>query len=276
MVVTNDDGVHAPGLWALVRALSPICDIIVSAPDRDRSGVGPSLTLVEPIRAIKVFPQVDGVETYGIDGTPGDAAILGIKQLAGGPVDVLVSGINAGNNISFAVAMSGTVGAAHHARLAGIPAIAISAHTPLDFDNPQIAEVTRAVVAAIAQGTTGPPPLLNVNFPAIDPRGCTDHAHTPNASPITGVTLTTLADMDVIYEVTPEKRGLRTHFWTSFTGPDGPATPETDGSDLQALIHGYVSVTPLSRSLGHAESTEAPDAVRAALRGAAEALANSG
>ncbi len=273
VVVTNDDGVHAPGLWALVRALSPICDIAVCAPDRDRSGVGTSLTLVGPVRAMKMFPQVDGVETYGIDGTPGDAAILGIKELADGPVDVLVSGINAGNNISFAVTMSGTVGAALHARLAGTPAIAISAHTLLDFDSPQVAEVTRAMVAAVANRTAGPPPLLNVNFPAIDPRGCADHTHTPNASPIAGVMLTTLADVDAIYEVTPEKRGLRTYFWNSFTGPNMPVTPEMDGSDLQALIHGYVSITPLNRSLGHGESTEAAEV---ALRSASEALANPG
>ena len=85
--------------------------------------------------------------------------------------------------------------------------------------------------------------------------------------------ITTLADIDPSYEVTPEKRGLRTYFWNSFTSSNVPANPKMDGSDLQALTHGYVSITPLDRSLGHGESTEASEA---ALRGASEALTNPG
>lgn len=257
VIATNDDGINAPGLWSLVRAIRPISEVIVCAPDRDKSGVGASLTLTEPIRAAKFPSRVEGVEAYGVEGTPGDAAILAIKEIAGDTPDLLVSGINAGNNISFSVTLSGTVGAAHHARLAGIPAIAFSAHTMLDFDNPRIAEVIRVLVQYIARTQQNSPSLLNVNFPSVDPKGCDDHAHDPMHQPLAGIMLTTLAITDPVYEITTQKRGRRSYFWNNVRDSFNLIEADMDDSDLYALIHGYISVTPLNRSLCSAQSTKA-------------------
>src|SRR5512136_2023468 len=94
ILVTNDDGVQAEGLKALVRELVKIAEVVVVAPDGERSAIGTAVTLLRPLHAEEVAPAVPGVPTYAVDGTPGDCVILGLGKLISGKVDLVVSGVN--------------------------------------------------------------------------------------------------------------------------------------------------------------------------------------
>ena len=126
ILVTSDDGIGAQDRWDLVRAVQPLGEVVVAAPDRDRSGVGAGLTLHDPPRIQSHASPVEGVIAHAVDGTPGDAAIMGIHEISPGPVDIVVSGFNEGNNLSVDVLLSGTVGAAFHGVANGINSIAFS------------------------------------------------------------------------------------------------------------------------------------------------------
>ena len=113
ILVTNDDGVLSRGLWACARALLPLGEVFVVAPDREQSGVGPALNLQRPVKASRFTPMSEGLQdltAYVVEGTPGDCVVLALEELVG-PVDLVVSGINHGPNTGPAVLMSGTVGA---------------------------------------------------------------------------------------------------------------------------------------------------------------------
>jgi len=126
ILAINDDGVYSPGLWAAVEALRDVAEVVVVAPDREQSGVGTAITLSQPIRATKVVPRVSGIDTYAVEGTPSDSAIVALESLIEGPVDLVVSGINQGANMGNDVFISGTMGAALQGFFRDIPAIAIS------------------------------------------------------------------------------------------------------------------------------------------------------
>lgn len=112
ILLTNDDGIGAPGLWAVAAELAKVGDLVVAAPGEERSGAGTSISLRKPIRVQEVAPQVDGVKAFSVSGTPADSAILAISCLFPGEFDLVVSGINRGSNLGHDVYVSGTVGAA--------------------------------------------------------------------------------------------------------------------------------------------------------------------
>ena len=132
ILVTNDDGIFADGLWTLVRELKSIAEVVVVAPDREQSAIGTAVTLRQPLRIQKIKSMVPEVETYSIDGTPSDSVILALEKLIKNRVDVVVSGINPSPNLGEDVHISGTVGAALQAYLHGFPALAISALTKMN------------------------------------------------------------------------------------------------------------------------------------------------
>ena len=112
ILVTNDDGIFAPGLWTLVKELRNIAQVVVVAPDRQQSAIGTAVTLHQPLRIQKIRPAVPEVETYSVEGTPADSVILALGKLAKNKVDTVISGINQGPNLGNDVLISGTVGAA--------------------------------------------------------------------------------------------------------------------------------------------------------------------
>lgn len=273
ILATNDDGVHAPGLWALVRALKPLGEVIVSAPDRDRSGIGSALTLRGPIRAAKLLSPVDGVNAHAIDGTPGDAVLIGINELAGGPVDLVVSGINPGNNGGEEIRLSGTVGAALHAHLNGIPALAVSTHTAEDADADLVQTVLRAMAAGMVSIGAGTPLFLNLNFPVIDPASCARHQHEAIPAPTAGVLLTNPFPGPVFDNIAYGRRDGRLSFWNARHLALKRADVLPADSDLFALVNGYVSVTSLDDKLSRASPSAIVDTV---VRMAAEAISTPG
>ncbi len=242
ILVSNDDGIHNSALHALVRALLPLGEVIVSAPDRNRSGVGAALTLHDPVRAKQVSFPVEGVKAFAVEGTPGDAVIMGLRVYAGGKVDAVVTGINPGNNVGVDILVSGTVGCALQAYLNGLPAMAVSTSVIEDADSPLVAEVVRETTAVLPREAKGRPMLVNLNFPDLRTRR------------VEGVMRTVVAPRVVEDNVEPEKLPGREHFWilrrAAMHSHPGPEV----GTDIRAVRDGYVSITGLTWNLAHLDA----------------------
>jgi 5'-nucleotidase len=167
ILVSNDDGIFAPGIFALAQSLRELGQVIVVAPDRQQSAVGHAITMHSPLR---VYPfHVDGTMFgYAIDGTPADAVKFAVRNLMkDDPPDVLVSGINHGSNTAVNVIYSGTVSAATEGAILGIPAIAVSLTT---YDTPDFtyaAKFAAKLTAIVAEKKLPPGTVLNVNVPSV-------------------------------------------------------------------------------------------------------------
>ena len=175
ILVINDDGINAPGIWAAARALRQVGEVVVVAPDRQQSGVGACLTLHAPVKAgewavnQEFKGEGDGlypVSAFSVEGTPGDSCILALESLVQN-VDLVVSGVNAGSNVGYDVMVSGTVGGAVQSYVRGINTIAISvaAVTNTKYD---IAEKILKPLAEKFVDYTGDTLFLNVNIPKIE------------------------------------------------------------------------------------------------------------
>ena len=230
ILVTNDDGVHAPGLAALAAALEPLGEVYVIAPDREQSAVGHALTLHRPLRV-----ETLGERRFSVNGTPSDCVNLGVLGLLPEPPVLVVSGINHGANLGDDVTYSGTVSAAMEGTLLGVRSMAVSQAEPdagVGFD--AAGEVARAVATRLLVEGLPAKTLLNVNVP----RG-----------PVKGIRLTRLGHRvyreKVVREVDP--RG-RPYYWIG-AGP--PEWAEDTASDIAAVHAGFASVTPLHLDLTH-------------------------
>lgn len=231
IMVTNDDGIHAPGIRALATALAELGTVTVVAPDRERSAAGHSLTLHSPLR---VFELREG--WYAVDGTPTDCVNMGIHNLLTTPPDLVVSGINHGPNLGDDVTYSGTVAAAMEANLMGIPAIAVSLAT---FDaSDYFADAARSALRIARQlAHQGLPSdtFLNVNIP-----NCTEQE-------IAGVSITRQGKRSFIGKIVDktDPRG-RKYYWI---GSEIPDFQDEEGTDFHAINRRRISVTPLHLDL---------------------------
>ncbi|MCX8250430.1 MAG: 5'/3'-nucleotidase SurE [Dehalococcoidia bacterium] len=245
ILISNDDGAFNPALWAMVEAIKDLGDVIVSAPDRDRSGVGAGLTLNDPLRAKLINSPVSGVEAWGVEGTPGDAVILGLKQLSTEPVDLVLCGMNPGNNVGADLTVSGTIGAALQGYLNGVATAAISVALLADADDPVIGaavhDLAKSMLDHVATlGLDEPKPFVNVNFPKVSDgpyKGAMVAApskRTPGASD----------------EVETEVRGVRTIYWIKRPPSALNAASQSDpDTDVWAMRNSWVSLTPLDGGL---------------------------
>ena len=164
-LLTNDDGIYARGLTALCRELSKDAECIIVAPEIEQSAVGHAITISRPLMVRKARKNGSFLG-YAVAGTPADCVKIGISELAGGPVDLVVSGINLGANVGINVLYSGTVSAATEAAIQGIPSLAISLDTHREADFSAAARFARRMAAFILE-TPLPEVALNVNVPAI-------------------------------------------------------------------------------------------------------------
>src|ERR1700683_4282704 len=145
ILITNDDGIHAPGLRALVAAMQEIGTVTVVAPSHERSAAAQSLTLRQPIYCDQIAER-----EYSIEGTPADAMILALHTLLAEKPDIVISGINRGGNVGENIYYSGTVGAAMEAAINGVPAVAISVvYRGREFDFAPAARFTRSLAPVI-------------------------------------------------------------------------------------------------------------------------------
>jgi len=234
VLVTNDDGIFAEGLWALVKGLKSIAQVIVVAPVKEQSAVGTAVTLSHPLRVQKVSLIVSEVETYSVEGTPSDCVILALEKLIKRKVDLVVSGINHGLNLGDDALISGTVSAALQGYLRGFPALAISvaAVDSLYLDN--AAKLATLLAEKVGSGVLSSNILLNVNLPDL-----------PLAQ-IRGAQITQLASKSHINTVEEANDGRRQYYWLVRQKTDKVADNQTD---IWAVERGDISITPLHTSL---------------------------
>lgn len=167
ILLTNDDGIHAEGLWALEKALSREHQATVVAPDTERSAVGHSITLIHPLRVNRV--QTNGGWGHAVSGTPADCVKLAVLEILESRPDLVVSGINPGPNVGVNLNYSGTVSAAKEAALVGIPAIAVSQSLNPDQGYDVAARFVAILISKIMENGLPKGTFLNVNIPACSP-----------------------------------------------------------------------------------------------------------
>jgi 5'-nucleotidase len=232
ILVSNDDGYFAPGLAALVGAISGLADVTVVAPEQDRSGASNSLTLDRPL-SLRTAPS--GYRY--VNGTPTDCVHLALTGMLDHLPDMVVSGINLGANMGDDTVYSGTVAAATEGFLFGVPAIAFSLDSRSTEHLDSAAVFARGIVERCLAHPFESPQLLNVNLP--------DRA----AEQVLGIRATRLGKRHraepVVRMKTPRNE---TCYWI---GAAGPAQDAGDGTDFHAVSHGWVSVTPLQIDLTH-------------------------
>lgn len=237
ILVTNDDGVTAPGILALAQAMQSLGKVTVLAPDRNWSGAGHVKTLHRPLR-VREAVLADGSPALSCDGAPSDCVALALLGRVPEKIDLVVSGINPNGNLGHDVTYSGTVTAAMEAVIAGVPGFAFSLAADdgvIDRDYGPAATVAQTVVATAIANGLAPDLLLSVNVPArpIDQ--------------IAGYRITRQG-LRVYRDALDERRDPRgrPYYWIAGDFPTG--VPD-DGTDFGALVDGCVSITPLQLDL---------------------------
>lgn len=243
ILLTNDDGIQAAGIWRLAEALRPLGRITVVAPDRNQSGVGTAKSLNSAVPTRAYQSPIEGVRAVSVGGTPADCVILATESLFKEPFDLLVSGINEGANLGMDIMSSGTVGGALQGYYRNIPSIAVSV-TSLSPDQSgfdSAANAAKALAQAIlVQGKSiHTPLLLNVNLPNISP------------NLLKGIELTRLGPRAYMENV--EAEGQDDHYWIRHNRPVGEHAEA--GTDIWAIRNDNVSITPLNGLLATAEGT---------------------
>lgn len=230
ILLSNDDGYFAPGLACLAEALSAIAEIIVVAPERDRSGASNSLTLDRPLHLHKAHNGF-----YYVNGTPTDCVHLAVTGMLDTLPDMVVSGINAGANMGDDTIYSGTVAAATEGFLLGIPSLAVSLNSASSENFLTAARVAADMVQRFKDNKFHEPVLLNINVPDI------------SYEELKGMEVTRLGRRhkaeSVVKSLTP--RG-ETVYWV---GAAGPAQDAGEGTDFFSIQHDRVSLTPLQIDL---------------------------
>ena len=238
ILLTNDDGIHAAGLKLLELIASELSDdVTVVAPENDQSGVAHSLSLSDPLRLREIGPR-----HFALKGTPTDCVIMGVRKImADHPPDLVLSGVNRGQNVAEDVTYSGTIAGAMEGALLGVPSIALSQAYAGAVGRPQIeweATETHAapVIRTILEAGIAPGGLVNVNFPACP------------ASEVEGIELTSQGRRNTELMRVEERRDGRgfPYYWLMFQR--GGFSPEA-GTDMEAIAAKKISLTPLRLDL---------------------------
>ena len=241
ILLSNDDGYFAPGLIALAEALSDLGDVVVVAPEQNRSGASNSLTLDRPL-SLKKAPG----GFYFVNGTPTDCVHLAVTGMLEIMPDIIVSGINLGANMGDDTIYSGTVAAATEGYLLGIPSIAISLTSFEGINFVAAGRVARELVERHLRQPLREPVLLNVNIPDIP------------YSELNGFEVTRLGRRHkaepVVKTISPRNETL---YWIGAAGAAADAGP---GTDFNAVERGFVSITPLQIDLTH--SVQVPSIIQ--------------
>jgi 5'-nucleotidase len=230
ILVSNDDGVYADGIWTLARQLSQFAEVTIVAPDREQSAVGTAVTLRRPLRIQKISPLSPGIAAYSVEGTPSDSVIVALGKILSEKVDLVISGINHGSNLGEDVLISGTVGAALAAYLRGFPAIAVSTGK---WNETQLKDTARLVGLMVERMTTMELPsslFLNFNVP--------DNP----LSEAKSLKITRLARKSHVNTVEEGHDGKKAYYTLVRAAVN---EQEDKRTDIWAINHGNVSITPL-------------------------------
>ena len=240
ILLTNDDGVYAPGLRALRKELLKLGEVTVVAPATEQSAAGHSITLLTPLLVQEILDETNQFMGWAVEGRPADCVKLALLELLPDPPDLLVSGLNAGSNAGINVLYSGTVAAAIEGAFFHQTSIAVSLEytklKPLDF--PRAADLARQIIEQIMAHKPATGSLFNVNIPSFD------------KGPIRGIRTVpqNVAPYRETFDRRVDPRG-RVYFWTN----PGLGCPEPHpDTDVTAMGEGYITVTPLQFNLTHA------------------------
>ncbi len=236
ILISNDDGYSAPGIRALYDALESLGEVWLSAPASERSGVSHSFTMRDVLRVDNV-DWVAGGRGFAVHGMPVDSVKLAIRSLMDGMPDIVVSGINQGENTGVDLLYSGTVAAAMEGAILGVPSVAVSLASKRYNDFSVAAKYAQQVVEQVLAHGIPKGNLINVNVPPL------------SLAEIKGVRLTKQGASRYIEQVRCEKgkNGVDCH-WTEY---HKELTEDGAGTDIEAIRDGYVSITPV-----HARMTE--------------------
>ncbi|MBL8156224.1 MAG: 5'/3'-nucleotidase SurE [Anaerolineae bacterium] len=231
ILITNDDGVHAPGILALSQAMRALGEVRVVAPARNQSASGHKKTLFQDI-PIEQVVMADGTTAVAVHGSPADGIALAALGVAEWPPRVVVSGINRGANMGQDITYSGTVTAALESVIQGVPAVAVSL-VDRHADSPEqyhvAAQIAVQVVAKVLEKGLPPLTVLNLNV--------------PNGGPVKGLRLTRQGIRVYVDELEREGDVCR------IVGPEPGGLTDEEGTDLWAVHNGYASLTPLHLDL---------------------------
>jgi len=242
LLLTNDDGIDAEGLAVLRRVAAQLSDDVwVCAPEVEQSGASRALTLTNPVRTRKIDDK-----TFAVAGTPTDCVMLALQEFMPERPDLILSGVNRGQNMAEDVTFSGTVAGALQGMTMGVPSIALS-QTLQGYHADRIArfQVSETFAAGIIEQLvkTGWPErvVININFPDIDPADVTEIEVTHQGSRET---------YPLHFEKRMDLRG-RAYYWMGY---NGRSSPLHEGTDMFAIRAGKISVTPLHIDLTHRET----------------------
>jgi 5'-nucleotidase len=242
VLVTNDDGIHADGLVALEAIAAALGDEVwVVAPEVEQSGASRALTLAEPLRVRRI-----GDRKFAVRGTPTDCVMLAMAEFLPDPPDLVLSGVNRGQNVAEDLTVSGTVAGAIQGMVLGVPSIALSQALLRDhYQRTATYDVAQAFGPDLIRRAlaTGWPKdvILNINFPDVA------------VDEVKGLRVTRQGfrdEFNVRFEKRTDLRG-RDYYWTGFNRE--PSAP-VDGTDIAAIHEGYISVTPVHINVTHDES----------------------
>lgn len=234
ILLTNDDGIFAPGLYALYESLSAIAEVAVVAPDSEKSAVGHAITITDPLRVMP-FEKFGKFFGHAVHGTPADCVKIAYFALLERKPDLVVSGINYGSNTGINIIYSGTVSAATEGTILGIPSFAISLTTFKDADFTYAAKFAAQLVPVVLANGLPKGTFLNVNVPNVP------------ESQIRGVAITHMGM--AIYEDKYDKRvdpRNRVYYWLTGSKLENDEGEEVDDG---AIARNLVSVTPIHYDL---------------------------
>lgn len=242
ILLTNDDGIYAPGLSAMYTELVKLGSVEVAAPAANQSGVGHSITYLEPLIVQEVF---HGEEHYGweIAGSPADCVKLAMLELCEEPPDLIVSGINSGANAGINVLYSGTVAAAIEGAFFGVMSIAVSLAMNTHPNYERSARQAAVLIQQLLARRSGAASLWNINFPETTPEGPLGVKVLPMGVHRYGEYM----------EKRQDPRG-RTYYWSGADRQLSPPCPPD--TDVQGMLDGYVTMTPLQFDMTQRELLE--------------------
>ncbi|OGO52145.1 MAG: 5'/3'-nucleotidase SurE [Chloroflexi bacterium RBG_16_68_14] len=243
ILVTNDDGIESPGLWKLAEAMAEFGKVMVVAPASEASGSGTMVTYRRDIQVQQVPERIPGVKAYMVDGPPADCVLIGLRRLKEGWISLVASGINPGPNLGVDFFLSGTCGAALIAAFRRVTSIAISqdlVRTEEGVADPRwdtSQAVARLLGRSIEEGLLPEGSLLNVNVPA-----------RPLAE-LRGIAITRVAPGGYMH-LSERGDGVHERLEREIVADARHAHP---GTDIRAVLDGYVSISPLDTTLSNEE-----------------------
>jgi 5'-nucleotidase len=230
ILITNDDGIHSQGIWVAAAALKPLGDVLVCAPDREQSGRGAAVTLHGMLRYKEISSPINGVRACAVEGTPGDAVIMAMTHISNEGFDLVVSGINSGQNLGDDVFISGTVGGAMHGYFNNIPAFAVSVAAIKELHLAPAASLIRILAERVQNKELKGNLLLNINLPNVP------------LNQLKGIRVTRLGQQRYGYSVKREFDGRNEYFWIL----RGPVKTESRKAwDSLTLDLNQISITAL-------------------------------